>query len=337
VAGLLAAWLSPGYGLGNSSGLQLPVEAARAWAPGTSLLSQLVPAAGTDSYGCVLVSGSLLQLLLHAALLQAAQQQPRRDSMPCAAGAISWQSAGLQQLLLGMLAAALPLVKDLRQQQVLLAALGRAAAASEPASAQASPWVWLRQQLGSQHSPALAAAAARALVAASNRLVVAAAEEPATADGAGRASLQQGAAPAVVLPQQQQQALLLADMMQALLPYAALWPELTVQRLLQDGMQHRCGGVLCMCVPRSLRMLSCPGCVKRKIPLPPCSIHVPHTQVAAAAGCAAAAGAAGASTSAGSRCSVRAAARQCAACAAGAPAAARVYACSASPACHKRG
>jgi hypothetical protein len=220
-----------------------------------------------------MLTGGLLSMLLHATALQHRQQQRRwpqnqQGMLVC---------GGVQELLLSMLAVLAPQVKDPQQQQVLLSALNPAARTSQPqqlqqghgtATLQAassatrttgsnagwcgraqSPWDVLRQQLSAAHSPALAAAASRALIAASNRLVAAAAEG---ADGngngssggssaaAGGSSGSSGKPGGVVLPQQQQEALVAAELMQALLLFALLWPDLTVRRLLQDGVTNRC-------------------------------------------------------------------------------------------------
>jgi hypothetical protein len=243
ITGLLAAWLSPGFSLGNS-GLQLPVQAALVMEPcatgsGNSssnrpMLLQLAAAAGSDCFGHLMVCGGLLQLLLHTVRLQQERRQQDEDAAAedgsSGRAVLQWQCGGLLHLLLATLAAVMPQVKDPAQQQVLLAALN-----PEPVTASDAAdigWAWLRQQLSAEHSPAVAAAAARGLVAASNRLVAAAED-----DGGGLRP--PGAAAGVVLPLLQQQALLVAELMQALLLYAALWPGLTVRRLLQDGVQHR--------------------------------------------------------------------------------------------------
>jgi hypothetical protein len=157
----------------------------------------------------------------------------------------------LVQLLLAMLAEATQQLEQPELQQALLSALHPTSNCSiahlsqqqqqttlepavlRPAAGQdlLNPWGWLRQQLS---APDLAAAASRGLVAASNKLVQASEEED--SNGAAHAA---GVVTRVVLPQQRREALLLAELSRVLLLYQALWPELTVRRLLLDAVQHR--------------------------------------------------------------------------------------------------
>jgi hypothetical protein len=281
LAGLAAAWLTPGYSLGSL--LQPPTgyvsnvgsadcldssmsTNAAAAANGsnssgiscgaTDLLAQVSTAAGTSTYGHLRVCCCLVQMLLHVVSLQH-QQQQQQQQQGCSI-ARQPHHAGLVQLLLAMLAEATQQLEQPELQQALLSALHPTSKCStthlsqqqhqqegdgwnktlDPAMLNPvvrqgvlNPWAWLRQQLS---APDLAAAASRGLVAASNKLVQASEEE----DSSGAANAA-GVVTRVVLPQQRREALLLAELSRVLLLYQALWPELTVRRLLLDAVQHR--------------------------------------------------------------------------------------------------
>ncbi|KAF8066313.1 hypothetical protein HT031_002636 [Scenedesmus sp. PABB004] len=219
LAGLAAAWLTPGFSLGPL--LQPPTgagEPALADDGGSGsgggpddLLEQLAGAAGADTFGALRLSGCLLEMLAHVALARQEQQHQERLWRPASA---------LEELLLAMLAPATQALHEPALQQALLAALY-----SGPA------WPRLRSELAAR--PGLAASAARGLVAASNTLVERDAAAGAGADGGGVARQ------AAVLPQRAAQAALLAELSRVLLLHVLLWPELTVRRLLLDGVQHR--------------------------------------------------------------------------------------------------
>jgi hypothetical protein len=279
MAGLAAAWLTPGYSLCPL--LQPPTAfVGSAWhldgsaladaaAPAndstsigaiggaTDLLAQVSTAAGTSTYGHLRVCCCIVQMLLHVVSLQLQQQQQQQQQLGCSN--IAWQPrcAGVVQLLLAMLAEATQQLEQPELQQALLSALHPTShrstthpsqqqqqgaglsktlepAVLDPAFGQGllNPWTWLREQLS---SPDLAAAASRGLVAASNKLVQGSEEEENTTGAANAA----GVVTRVVLPQQRREALLLAELSRVLLLYQALWPELTVRRLLLDAVQHR--------------------------------------------------------------------------------------------------
>jgi hypothetical protein len=293
LAGLAAAWLTPGYSLGpllqpptradssDAHGMQAKgtaAAAATACSSGsaTGLFMHVAAAAGTSTYGHLRVCCCLLQMLLHAVAINTLQQQQVQQQQ---GRIISWQSRcpGLTQLLLAMLAEATQQLEQPEQQQALLSALhsevdfttlsfqqqgsqqgleqgsglgliGRTlegfAGQQGFAAAGCSPWSWLQQQLSSQMHFNFAAAASRGLVAASNKLVEQSEDDigdsaAAAAAAAAGTAAGGGVVTRVVLPKQRQEALLLAELSRVLLLYQAMWPALTVRRLLLDAVQHR--------------------------------------------------------------------------------------------------
>jgi hypothetical protein len=267
LAGLAAAWLTPGYNLGpllqpptENNGGDQPSAASTGCATGAgsstdsaaALLTQVAAAASTSTYGHLRVCCCVVQMLLHAVALQQQQQQ-----VICSIG---WHSRcpGLVQLLLAMLAEATQQLEQPELQQALLSAPHHSSTCSDLLPQQhlqrqgasgytagCNPWAWLRQQLSSnqfQPSLAAAAAAARGLVAASNKLVEHSDDDGVTGvttSAAADSASMGGVVAKVVLPQQRQEALLLAELSRVLLLYQMLWPELTVRRLLLDAVQHR--------------------------------------------------------------------------------------------------